>query len=143
MLLTQYYNALVIQWMPDIRTPVIRTITRFTESFVSYSIEFLPDIRTFHAGYKNMPDIRTIFRKRFSYITVYFMPVIRTCSYIRYQLFSLHIKMLDNLYSLLKLIYIRILVRTLQIECLDYNYVQSCSLYVLLQWMPVIRTCRI
>ena len=79
--------------------PVIRTITRFTESFVSYSIEFLPDIRTFHAGYKNMPDIRTIFRKRFSYITVYFMPVIRTCSYIRYQLFSLHIKMLDNLYS--------------------------------------------
>ena len=39
--------------MPDIRTPVIRTITRFTESFVSYSIEFLPDIRTFHAGYKN------------------------------------------------------------------------------------------
>ena len=43
--------------------PVIRTLTRFTESFVYYSIEFLSDIRTFHAGYKNMPDIRTFYWK--------------------------------------------------------------------------------
>ena len=40
--------------MPDIRTPVIRTLPRFTESFVFYPIEFVPDIRTFHAGCKNI-----------------------------------------------------------------------------------------
>ena len=39
---------------------VIRTLARFTESIVFYSIEFFPDIRTFHVGYKNMPDIRTL-----------------------------------------------------------------------------------
>ena len=37
--------------------PVIGTLPRFTESFVFYPIEFMPDIRTFHGGYKNMPDI--------------------------------------------------------------------------------------
>ena len=31
--------------------------------FVSYSIEFLPDIRTFHTGYKNMPDIKNHLQK--------------------------------------------------------------------------------
>ena len=40
--------------MPVIRTPVIRTLARFTESFVFYSIESFPDIGTFHAGYKNI-----------------------------------------------------------------------------------------
>ena len=34
--------------------PVIRTLARFTESFVFYSIEFFPDKRTFHTGYKNI-----------------------------------------------------------------------------------------
>ena len=34
--------------------PVIRTLARFTESFVFYSIDFFPDIRTIHAGYNNM-----------------------------------------------------------------------------------------
>ena len=56
--------------MPDIRTPVInnmpviKTLPRFIESFVSYPIEFVPDIRTFHAGYKNMQDIRILYWKR-------------------------------------------------------------------------------
>ena len=40
--------------MPDIRKPVIRTLSRLTESFVFYPIEFVPDIRTFHAGYDNI-----------------------------------------------------------------------------------------
>ena len=39
--------------------PVIRTINQFTESFVMYFIEIFRDIRTFYAGNKNMPDIRT------------------------------------------------------------------------------------
>ena len=64
--------------MPDIRTPVIRTLSRFTESFVFYPIEFVPNIKTFHAGYKNMPDIRTLYCETVTYIPVYFMPVIRT-----------------------------------------------------------------
>ena len=34
--------------------PVIRTLPRFTESFVFYLVKFLPEIRTFHAGYKNI-----------------------------------------------------------------------------------------
>ena len=34
--------------------PVIRTLVRFTESFVFYSIESFPNIRTFHAGYNNL-----------------------------------------------------------------------------------------
>ena len=55
---------------------VIRTLPRFTESFVFYPIEFVPDIRTFHAGYKNIPNIRTLYWV--TYIPVYFMPVIRT-----------------------------------------------------------------
>ena len=41
--------------------PVVRTLSRFTESFVFYPIEFVPDIRTFHAGYKNMSVIRTLY----------------------------------------------------------------------------------
>ena len=41
--------------------PVIRTLNRFTEFFVSYSIESLPDIRTFQAGYKSIPDIRILY----------------------------------------------------------------------------------
>ena len=32
--------------------PLIRTLPRFTESFLFYFIEFVPDIRSFHAGYK-------------------------------------------------------------------------------------------
>ena len=61
--------------------PVIRTLARFTESFVFYSIEFFADIRTFHVGYKNMPDIRTLYWKTVAIYHIYFMPVIRTCSY--------------------------------------------------------------
>ena len=39
--------------------PVIGTLTRFTEPFVFYSIEFFPDIRTFHAGVaaQNIPPL--------------------------------------------------------------------------------------
>ena len=43
--------------------PVIRTLARFIESFVFYSIDFFPDIRTFHAGYRDMPDIRILYWK--------------------------------------------------------------------------------
>ena len=64
--------------MSDIRTPVIRTLSRFTESFVFYPIEFVPDIKKFHAGYKKMPDTRTLYWKTVTYIDVYFMPVVRT-----------------------------------------------------------------
>ena len=56
---------------------VIRTLPRFTESFVFYPIKFVPDL-TFHAGYKNMPDIRASYWKRVTYIPVYFMLVMRT-----------------------------------------------------------------
>ena len=58
--------------------PVIRTLPQFTESFVFYPIEFVSDIKTFHAGYKNMPDLRTLYWKTVTYILVYFMPVIGT-----------------------------------------------------------------
>ena len=58
--------------------PDIRTLRRFTESFVFYPIEFVPDIRTLHAGYKNMPDIGTLYCETVTYIPVYFMSVIRT-----------------------------------------------------------------
>ena len=34
--------------------PVIRTLARFTESFVFCSIEFFPEMRTFNAGWKNI-----------------------------------------------------------------------------------------
>ena len=34
--------------------PIIRTLVRFNESFVFYSIDFFPDTSTFHAGYKNI-----------------------------------------------------------------------------------------
>ena len=44
--------------------PVIRTLSRFTESFVFYDIEFVP-------------DIRPLYWKTVTYIPVYFMPVIR------------------------------------------------------------------
>ena len=44
--------------------PVIRTLAQLTDSFVLYySIEFFPDIRTFHAGYKDILDIRTLYWK--------------------------------------------------------------------------------
>ena len=43
-------------------------------------IELSPDIRTFHAGYKNIPDIRTLYWKTVAIYHTYFMPVIRTCS---------------------------------------------------------------
>ena len=58
--------------------PVIRTLPRLTESCVFYPIEFVPDIRTFYAGYKNMPVIRTLYWKTVTYIPVYFMLVMRT-----------------------------------------------------------------
>ena len=77
--------------------PVIRTLSQLIESSVFYPIEFVPDIRTFHdgykniilengyiysciiyAGYKNIPDIRTIIWKTVLVSTVYYMPVIRT-----------------------------------------------------------------
>ena len=51
--------------MPNIRTPVIRTLPRFTESFVFYPIELVP-------------DIRTLYWKTVMYTPVYFTPVIRT-----------------------------------------------------------------
>ena len=53
---------------------VIRTLARFTESFVFYSIEFFPDIRKFHTGYKN------IILENGCHIPFVFMPVIVTCS---------------------------------------------------------------
>ena len=43
-------------------------------------IEFSPDIRTFHAGYKNIPDIRALYWKTVAIYHTYFMPIIRTCS---------------------------------------------------------------
>ena len=64
----------------DTADAVIRTLARFTESFVFYFIEFFPDIRTFHVDYKNMPDIRTSYWKTVAIYQIYFMSVIRTCS---------------------------------------------------------------
>ena len=49
--------------MPNISRPVIRTLSRFTESFVFYPIE--------------LPDIKTLYWKTVPYIPVYFMPVIK------------------------------------------------------------------
>ena len=60
--------------------PVIRILAQFTESFVFCNIDFLPDIRTFHAGYKNIPDIRTLYWKTVALNPIQIMSVIRTCS---------------------------------------------------------------
>ena len=59
------YKNIGYKNMLDIRRPVIRTLPRFTESFVFYPIE-------------SVTDIRTLYWQMVTYIPVHFMPVIRT-----------------------------------------------------------------
>ena len=58
-----------------------KTLARFTESFVFYSIEFFPDIRTFLAGYKNIPDIRTSYWKTVTIYHIYVMGNMRNWAF--------------------------------------------------------------